>query len=66
MRKKRIIIIVSIFILILIAMLGIYKFTPLNQTIRELLGLPRSVFYVNNVPVSNPGVIDYIKDDVFF
>ena len=64
MRKKRIIIIITIFILILIAMLGLYKFTPLNQTVRELLGLPRSVFYVNNVPVSNPGVIDYIKDDV--
>ncbi len=64
MRKKRIIIIIAIIILILITMLGIYKFTPLNQMIREFLGLPRSVFYVNNIPVNNPGVIDYIKDDV--
>ncbi len=64
MRKKRIIVIVAIFILVLVAMLGIYKFTPLNHKTRELLGLSRSVFYVNNIPVGNPGVIDYLKDDV--
>ena len=63
MRKKRITFLLFAAVL-LIAALCIYKFTPLNQTIKEILGLPRSVFYVNNVVQNNAQMIDYLTDDV--
>jgi len=63
MKKKKVLIIITAAVLI-VSLLCIYKFTPVNHTIREILGLPRSVFYVNNVIEKNAGMIDYLTDDV--
>lgn len=62
--KKRILIIILAVVVLLATVLCVYKFTPLNYMIREVLGLPRSVFYVNNVVQKNAGMIDYLTDDV--
>ncbi len=37
---------------------------PLKYAVRDFLGLPRSVFYINNVPHTSARVVDYLTDDV--
>ncbi len=62
--KKRIIIIATVIFLLIATALCLYKFTPLKYKVREFLGLPRSVFYVNNVLQNDISDVDYSKDDV--
>ena len=64
MKKKRFLVIVAIFLMLVIIALGLYKFTPLKYPIKDFLGISRSVFYVNNVMQNDTKGIDYSKDDV--
>lgn len=64
MKKKRFLVIVVILLILVIIALCLYKFTPLKYPVKDFLGIPRSVYYVNNVMQNDTKGIDYSKDDV--